>query len=91
MTVFENPTLRPIKVLKKENNEAVDITDKFLKAVGLIDKKHSYPSQLSGGQCQRVAIARALCMNPEIILFDEPTSALDPEKDFISKNNLIYQ
>lgn len=79
MTVLENLTLGPTKVLKKENDEAVETAEKFLNAVGLIDKRNSHPSQLSGGQCQRVAIARALCMNPEIILFDEPTSALDPE------------
>lgn len=79
MTVVKNLTLGPIKVLKKKEEDAVKTAEKFLKTVGLIDKKDSYPSQLSGGQCQRVAIARALCMNPEIILFDEPTSALDPE------------
>ena len=79
MTVIKNLTLGPIKALKKREEDAVKSAEKFLGAVGLIDKKDSYPSQLSGGQCQRVAIARALCMNPEIILFDEPTSALDPE------------
>lgn len=79
MTVLKNLTLGPTKVLKKKDDDAVKTAEKFLKTVGLIDKKDSYPSQLSGGQCQRVAIARALCMNPEIILFDEPTSALDPE------------
>lgn len=79
MTVLKNLTLGPIKALKKREEDAVKSAEKFLEAVGLIDKKDSYPAQLSGGQCQRVAIARALCMNPEIILFDEPTSALDPE------------
>lgn len=47
--------------------------------VGLEDKLHSYPSELSGGQCQRVAIARALVLNPDVLLSDEATSALDPE------------
>ena len=50
-----------------------------LNLVGLGDKLHSYPSELSGGQAQRVAIARALVLEPEVLLSDEATSALDPE------------
>lgn len=78
-TVLENITLAPIKVLKKNEGEAVDLAEKLLNRVGMLDKKDSYPSMLSGGQQQRVAIARGLAMNPEFLLFDEPTSALDPE------------
>ena len=51
----------------------------LLKTIGLLEKKNSYPCELSGGQCQRVAIARALALQPKILCFDEPTSALDPE------------
>lgn len=57
----------------------MQIAEKQLSKVGLLEKKDAFPSKLSGGQKQRVAIARALAMNPDIMLFDEPTSALDPE------------
>lgn len=79
MTVLDNMTIAPIKLLGLKKEEAEERALKLLDRVGLKDRASSYPRQLSGGQQQRVAIVRALAMEPDVMLFDEPTSALDPE------------
>ncbi|BBY62731.1 peptide ABC transporter ATP-binding protein [Mycolicibacterium helvum] len=79
MTVIDNITLAPRRVLQRPKQEAEDRARDLLDRVGLTEKAKVYPDSLSGGQAQRVAIARALAMDPAIMLFDEPTSALDPE------------
>jgi polar amino acid transport system ATP-binding protein len=78
LTVLDNLTIGPMKLLGKSRQEAEAKAIELLKSVGLSEKIDNFPDELSGGQKQRVAIARCLAMDPEIILFDEPTSALDP-------------
>jgi ABC-type polar amino acid transport system ATPase subunit len=80
MTVLENLTYAPQKVLKIKKYDAIGYARELLKKVNLDSSiENQYPANISGGQKQRVAIARTLCMKPKIILYDEPTSALDPE------------
>src|SRR5450755_520246 len=79
MTVLQNVTLAPIRILRQERAEAEVKAMQLLKRIGLEHKAGEYPDRLSGGQQQRVAIVRALAMDPMVMLLDEITSALDPE------------
>ena len=79
MTVLDNVTLAPRKVLGVARAKADAQALEMLGRIGLADKARDYPDRLSGGQQQRVAIVRALAMRPDLLLLDEITSALDPE------------
>jgi putative ABC transport system ATP-binding protein len=74
LTAFEN-ILVPMEIAKRR--DAVARARQLIDEVGLSDRAHHYPSQLSGGEQQRVAIARALANAPPIVLADEPTGNLD--------------
>jgi len=74
LTAFEN-ILVPMEIARRR--DAVPRARKLLGEVGLADRGHHYPSQLSGGEQQRIAIARALANDPPIVLADEPTGNLD--------------
>ena len=79
MSVLDNVTLAPRRVLKLSRAVAEEQATKLLERFGLADKRLDFSDRLSGGQQQRVAIVRALAMQPDLLLLDEVTSALDPE------------
>lgn len=78
MSVRENLSLAPRKVLNESQSEITDRAHIALSEVGMAQHLNSRVTQLSGGERQRVAIARALMMRPKLLLCDEMTSALDP-------------
>lgn len=78
LSVLDNLTLSPVKMMGMTKDEAEKKARKLLLRLGLAEHADVYPYSLSGGQKQRVALARAMMIDPEIIGYDEPTSALDP-------------
>ncbi len=77
-SALEN-TMMPLLVRRESISQAREAARELLDEIGLSNRLHHKPSELSGGECQRVAIARALITSPSMILADEPTGNLDPE------------
>jgi putative ABC transport system ATP-binding protein len=78
LTALEN-VLVPLELLNGSGAAGAARAAELLTRVGLGDRTHHYPAQLSGGEQQRVAIARAFANRPKILFADEPTGSLDAE------------
>jgi len=80
LTLIENVLVPTIPLdNKKLKKSSMERAMSLLESVGMVDKIHQRPGQLSGGECQRAAVVRALINEPDLILADEPTGSLDQD------------
>jgi putative ABC transport system ATP-binding protein len=92
LTAFENVEM-PLLFAGSSTRERRERVEALFEQVGLADRMHHRPTELSGGQIQRVAIARALACEPDIVLADEPTGNLDSSagKDIVHLFESLWQ
>lgn len=97
-SAFENVELA-LRISGRDARSSRDLALECLKTLGLENRKHNYPDELSGGQQQCVAIARALATHPDLILADEPTGELDTNmtrqvfslfRFFVERENIAF-
>jgi lipoprotein-releasing system ATP-binding protein len=88
-TALEN-VLIPGYIGNRDDKEVLKRGESLLEMLGLSDRKHHKPSELSGGEQQRAAVARALINSPDLILADEPSGNLD-SKNAVDLHNLFFK
>lgn len=78
LTVGQNLAFPLEKTSRMNRGEVRERVEHYLEQVGLVDKIHQMPSDLSGGQRKRIGVARTIVTEPKYLLYDEPTTGLDP-------------